>query len=412
MREHIKSAEAPSPSISPQFSIFAFASAFCLGIVGPMLYFTTHGSPVIDPACIGLLFAARSLGRIWPRPTSATASCQKRLAIWLLIAALGYGILAVCGGMHFPLLVTYGLICLAVFLIGLTIGEVPFGRWFTQGLDRRFSALQSISLFGFVLGCVTIALFGHRDLPTYVLATSDLLLGGSVAAVISLVAACGVMMQSGGCSDAKLDPTETCPSTPTCRRRWLAGLCADSAFGMGVVSAPLTMWETYQFHPAQLGLFFAVVTLISMASTALAGSVRRSIPLGFLFTAIGLFGFVAALYLSRVTDPFNGMRAGSWVVWTSGVVASIGHGLLRSALPKSAARSSPPNEMGTIVIATSAVFASLIWAIHQRVSLALPGLIALSGLGLWFWGGSTNRRILAKAEDLTGRETPELMESG
>lgn len=412
MGDRRKIGSAPSSIFSPQFPIFVFISTFCLGIVGPMLYFITHGSPTMDPAFVGLLFAADALGRVLPRSTLSPFFHRKRFAVSLLLAALGYGILAVSGGMHFQLPVTYGLICLAVFLIGLAMANVPFVRSFTQGLDRQSSVLRSISFFGLVLGGVAVALFGQRDLPTYVLASKDLLLGGSVAAIISLIAGCVLMMQSGSCSGATMDATEGGLSAVTCKRRWLAALCADSAFGMGVVSAPLMMWESYQFHPAQLGLFFAVVTVVSMASSAVAGSVKRSIPLGFLFTAVGFFGFVTALHFSSVTLPFNGIGAGSWVIWTSGVAAGIGYGLLRAELPKSAANPRLPDQLGTFVIAGSAAFASLIWAIHERASLALPGVIALASLGLWLTGGSTDRRVPIEAESLAGEETPAQMQSG
>jgi hypothetical protein len=149
---------------------------------------------------------------------------------------------------------------------------------------------------------------------------------------------------------------------------------------MGICSSPLMQWETYWFHPGPMALLFAGVAIISATTSAAARLTEKvSAQLGLFFSAVGFFGLTTALWLSWVNHPFNGMRVGPWVIWMSGVPVGLGHGLLRKAFARSG--SAGLDRWGAITIAGAALFTTHIWAIHERDSIAIPGLI-LAGAGV------------------------------
>jgi MFS family permease len=350
--------------------IVFFLNALCLGIVCPLLYYMIE---LPDAIWIGLLFAVNSGARLLGRPIldrlEQRIGLTRVLALGQMIAAIGYGVLALAGGTHLPH--TYGLIYLAVFLVGWSTANIPSAVSFTQGMGSSLFSNWRIAVIGAAAGCALSAIFSHWLLVKNVMPMTDLVYAGFAAAGVSV---CGAILAACGFAIPHAQTREAASGQNQLSAFII--LATEAAFFMGICSSPLMQWETYWFHPGPMALLFAIVAMISVGSTTIELPAKTSAQLGLFFSAIGFFGLTTALWLSWVNHPFNGMRVGPWVICISGIPVGIGHGLLRRAFANSG--SVTLERWGTVVIAAAALFTTHIWAVHERDSIAIPGVIAVA----------------------------------
>jgi MFS family permease len=353
-------------------STVVFLNALCIGIVCPLLYYIIE---LPDAIWIGVLFALNAAARLLGRPMldrlERRMGLPRVLAMGQLIAAIGYGVLVIAGGTHLSHHMALGLIDLAVLLVGFSTANIPSPVSFTRGMGGSLHSAAKVAVIGATTGCAISAIFSQWVLRDNLMPMSDLFYGGIAAAGIS---ACASALAIGLAE--RHDLIREAASGQNSAGVPIIILVAEAAFFMGICSSPLMQWETYWFHPAPMALLFGCVAMISVITSSLVRlNEKTAAQLGLFISAIGFFGLTTALWLSWVNHPFDGMRIGPWVICISGIPIGIGHGLLRSAFAN--LNFANLDRWGAITIAAAALFTTHIWAIHERDSIAIPGVIAL-----------------------------------
>jgi hypothetical protein len=272
------------------------------------------------------------------------------------------------------------------------------------GLTHRTGDWTRLSVIttglGFAAGCALLATFAdHTQIEHSMVHTGRLVNPAEAAAIVSALAV--VIAWRMPERERIKGATDSLLVGQRPGRYVLTAVAGEAAFGMTIVAAPLLQRETYLYVPVLMAIFFAYLAALSVTvefvlpsqlRTRLAA--RTAMLMGMGMSAIGFFGFAAALQFSWATS-FDGMRTGRWALWAAGLFVGLGHGLLRASLPVRLDKEFEGlgtaqgfirlDDLGEIVRGVAALFAGAIWAAHERSSMAIPGALALAALAWGIW---------------------------
>ncbi len=342
-----------------QFPLTYILNAACLGLTVPLLYFTTS---IERPCWIGLAIVVASVGWMLGRINAV----DRRRA--LMIAALGYGLIAIGGAARFEFYPTVALIEIGIML-------VSFGSVNVQSTQPHDQNRWIMGTAGFCTGCGLAAMISHHVLSTNILVTFHLTYAGLLAMAVCAIS--GILTRP-----ASAFPPREKIGNPFDRSAFVRFVRVSTAatLGMMVCIIPLMERETFAFSPARLGLFFSMVIVISVYMSRLHIPRILAAQSGLLLIAVASVVFTLAWSITWLHacggHPLDGQRVGSWMLWPAGGIAAAGYGLVRIELMQS--RSSTP--VTAIIMAVSAMAVVSIWMPHERTTLALPALIAITGL--------------------------------